>query len=78
MKIEITKQDVTKAADGELDAKSAEKFLKQKKKEVEAAMMEAAREVLDDWVFDFSIDLDDEENEDEDEDNEEDDDDGDD
>ena len=66
MKIEITLADVKKAADGELDKKSAEKFLKQKKKEVEAAMLEAAREVLDDWVFDAAIDYDDEDDEDDD------------
>jgi len=65
MNIEITVADVRKAAEGELaDKPSAEKFLKAKKKEVEAAMLAAAREVLDDAVFEFSIDLDDDEEED--------------
>lgn len=66
MKIEITLADVKRAADGELDSKSAEKFLKERKKKVEAAMLEAAREVLDDWVFDASIDYDSEDDEDDD------------
>lgn len=76
MKIEITAGDVQKVAGNGLTKKpAAEKFLKKNNRQLVAAIMEAAQEILEDWVFDEEIDHDpvsDEEDEEDDDDYEDD------
>jgi hypothetical protein len=71
MKIDLTAGDVQKAAGNSLRTKAkAEKFLKANKAKIAAAIMEAAKEVLEDWVFEHEIDeitVDDADTEDDDE-----------
>lgn len=56
MKIDLTAADIQKIAGNSLTKKpNAEKFLKKHKAKLVAAMIEAANEIMEDWVFDHEI-----------------------
>lgn len=56
MKIDLTAADVQRLAGNSLTKKAnAEAYLKKNKSKLVAAIAEAAREVIEDWIFDHEI-----------------------
>lgn len=56
MKIDLTAADIQHAAGNSLRKKAeAEAFLKKHKSKITAAIIEAAKEVIGDWVFEQEI-----------------------
>jgi hypothetical protein len=56
MKIDLTAADIQHVAGNSLRKKAeAEKYLRKHKSKITAAIIEAAREVIGDWVFEHEV-----------------------